>query len=150
MSNPFFKCTVMRCSTTWKDNLWRHDLRFCALWKCNVLRGENPGQRISTEPGLYVTKNLGAKWSKAELISSSSDADKFIPDFEGRIWGELKSKRLVNKAEISPHWDPRSSPVSRMIPTAGDFQGLCSLLVPSVTHSLHSKVCPDRCPCPLS
>ena len=83
--------------------------------------GKNPGHRNSTEPGLYVTKNLSAKCSKEALISSSSDADKFIPNFEGCIRGELKSKRLVNKAEISAHWDPRSSAVSRMIPTAGDF-----------------------------
>ena len=106
--------------------------------------GENPGQRNSTEPGLYATKNLSVKRSKEALISSSSDADKFIPDFEGRIRGELKSKRLVNKAEISAHWDPRSSPVSRMIPTAGDFQGLlCSPLVLPVSHSRNSNVFTD-------
>ena len=99
------------------------DLTFTSVCGENVMdySGENPGHRNSTEPGLYATKNLSVKWSKEALISSSSDDDKFIPDFEGRIQGELKSKRLVNKAEISAHWDPRSSPVSRMIPTAGDF-----------------------------
>ena len=102
------------------------DLTFASVCWENVMDygGENPGQRNSTEPGLYVTKNLSAKWCKEVLISSSSDTDKFIPDFEGRIRGELKSKRLVNKAEISAHWDPRSSPMSRMIPTVGDFPWL--------------------------
>ena len=121
------------------------DLTFAFVCWENVMDygGENPGHRSSTEPGLYVTKNLSVIWSKEALISSSSDADKFIPDFEGRIQGELKSKGLVNKAEISAHWDARSSPVSRMIQTAGDFQGLCSPPVLFVSHSRNSNVFTD-------
>ena len=48
------------------------DLTFASVCWENVMDygGENPGQRNSTEPGLYVTKNLSVKWSKEALISS--------------------------------------------------------------------------------